>query len=142
VSVALLIGTVPMTLIKIQVNVASTPAHRNAKPGSAPSRTVMAIPDTAIGTKKEGTSTRSLSTSQDTSEEHIHEVEDGGGIHIYFSFHFRHYHTMRYIAIVIRSINDISLIVKGAKKEILNLEKTRCLRFLIEKRMTLTIALS
>src|SRR6266851_9872526 len=63
VSVALLIGTVPTTLIKIQVSTASIPAHRNQKPGAPPSRTVTAIPDTAVGTKKAGTSTRNLMTS-------------------------------------------------------------------------------
>ena len=104
VSVALLIGTVPMTLITIQMSMASTPAHRNPKPGAAPSRTVTAIPDTAVGTKKAGTSTRSLQyqclaelelrlfvqnlggrtqtvvdhelyASQDTGEEHIHDSQ-------------------------------------------------------------------
>src|SRR5260370_19585498 len=63
VSVALLIGTVPMTLIKIQVSMATTPAHRNQKPGAAPSRTVRAIPDTAVGAQQAGTSTRNLITS-------------------------------------------------------------------------------
>src|SRR3954449_11389910 len=63
VTVALLIGMVPMTLITIQVSKAATPAHRNPKPGAAPLRTVTAIPETAVGTKKAGTSTRSLSTS-------------------------------------------------------------------------------
>ena len=35
-SVALLIGTVPITLITIQVSMATTPAHRNQKPGVPP----------------------------------------------------------------------------------------------------------
>src|SRR5713101_2950346 len=63
VSVALLIGTVPMTLIKIQMSMASTPAHRSQKPGAPPARIVTASPDTAVGRKKAGTSTRSLSTN-------------------------------------------------------------------------------
>ena len=63
VSVALLIGTVPMTLIKIQMSTASTPAHRSQNPGALPSRIVTAMPVTAVGIKKAGTSTRSLSTS-------------------------------------------------------------------------------
>src|SRR5260370_3727828 len=63
VSVALLIGTVPMTLIKIQVRRATTPAQRNQKSGVPPLRTVRAIPSTAVGAKKAGTSTRNLITS-------------------------------------------------------------------------------
>src|SRR5258707_5960976 len=39
VSVALLIGTVPMTLIKIQVRMETIPANRTPKPGAALLRT-------------------------------------------------------------------------------------------------------
>src|SRR5260370_35186743 len=63
VSVALLIGTVPMTLIKIQVSMATTPAHRNQKPGAAPSRTVRPILDTPLGAKKGATSNRNFITT-------------------------------------------------------------------------------
>src|ERR1700692_3074647 len=62
-AVALLIGTVPTTRIKIQVHTASTAAQRNQKPGVPPLRTVRAIPNTAVGAKKAGTSTRNLITS-------------------------------------------------------------------------------
>jgi hypothetical protein len=62
-SEALLIGTVPMSVIKIQVSKANTPAHWNPKPGPAASRTNTATPDAAVVTKMAGTSTHSLRTS-------------------------------------------------------------------------------
>src|SRR6266516_207294 len=59
-AVPLLIGTVPTTLIMIQMHTASTAAHRNQKPGVPALRTVRAIPNTAVGAKKAGTSTFNL----------------------------------------------------------------------------------
>src|SRR5258708_37734136 len=53
VSVALLIGTVPMTLMTLmtlQMSTPSKPALRSHKPGAAPSSTVATIADSAVGT--------------------------------------------------------------------------------------------
>src|SRR5258707_8497169 len=47
VSVALLIGTVPMTLMTLQMSTPSKPALRSHKPGAAPSSTLATIADSA-----------------------------------------------------------------------------------------------
>ena len=63
VSAAALMGAVPMSVSKKQVSTSSSPAKRKAKPGSNPSRTVMATPDRIVRTKIAGTNTRKLRIS-------------------------------------------------------------------------------
>ena len=56
VSTAALMGAVPMSVSKKLVGTMSSPAKRKAKPGSTPSRTVMAPPRRIVGTKMAGNS--------------------------------------------------------------------------------------